>query len=127
MIPLTAELLIDVCLLIAEIGGVATALTLLTGVAFLWWIVPVGAAVWLVLWLCGFSVIEYGLGLLGLVTLSFVWSTWKLQPQWHDIATSMVPSLLHVLIYPQALTPNASLDALRAQGMAARATSKAGA
>lgn len=91
-IPLAAELLIDVCLLIAEIGGVATALTLLTGVAFVWWILPVGAAAWFVLWRCGFSVIEYGLGLLGLVTLSFVWSTWRLQPQWHDVATSMVPS-----------------------------------
>jgi acetolactate synthase-1/2/3 large subunit len=31
------------------------------------------------------------------------------------------PSLLHVLLDPQALTPNASLDALRAQGLAARA------
>jgi acetolactate synthase-1/2/3 large subunit len=34
------------------------------------------------------------------------------------------PSLLHVLLDPQALTPNASLDALRAQGMAARAAAK---
>jgi acetolactate synthase-1/2/3 large subunit len=31
------------------------------------------------------------------------------------------PALLHVRIDPQALTPNASLDALRAQGLAARA------
>jgi hypothetical protein len=30
------------------------------------------------------------------------------------------PSLLHVRIDPQALTMNASLDALREQGMAAR-------
>lgn len=30
------------------------------------------------------------------------------------------PSLLHLKLDPQALTPNASLDALRAQGMAAK-------
>jgi acetolactate synthase-1/2/3 large subunit len=35
--------------------------------------------------------------------------------------TAQGPSLLHVLLDPQALTPNASLDALRAQGVAARA------
>ena len=30
------------------------------------------------------------------------------------------PALLHLKLDPQALTPNASLDALRAQGRAAR-------
>ncbi|HEY1326137.1 MAG TPA: thiamine pyrophosphate-binding protein [Casimicrobiaceae bacterium] len=35
------------------------------------------------------------------------------------------PSVIHVIVDPQALTPNASLDALRAQGMAARASSSA--
>jgi acetolactate synthase-1/2/3 large subunit len=37
------------------------------------------------------------------------------------------PALLHVRIDPQALTPNASLDALRAQGEAARAAAPASA
>jgi Mn2+/Fe2+ NRAMP family transporter len=45
--------------------------------------------VWLVLWLCGFGVIEYGIGLLGLVTLSFVISAWRLQP---DLCASLLPS-----------------------------------
>jgi Mn2+/Fe2+ NRAMP family transporter len=49
--------------------------------------------VWFVLWFCGFSVIEYGLGLLGLVTLSFVLSAWWLQPDAGDLARSLVPSL----------------------------------
>ena len=30
------------------------------------------------------------------------------------------PALLHLKLDPQALTPNASLDALRAQGLAAK-------
>jgi acetolactate synthase I/II/III large subunit len=37
------------------------------------------------------------------------------------------PALLHVRIDPQALTPNASLDALRAQGLAARKATTASA
>jgi len=92
-VPLAAELLIDVLLLAAEIGGVAMAVKLGTGIDFQWWILPIGAVVWLVLWLCGFGVIEYGLGLLGLVTLSFVVSAWQLEPDMGDVAASLVPTL----------------------------------
>jgi Mn2+/Fe2+ NRAMP family transporter len=93
IIPLSAELAIDVLLLAAEIGGAAIAVKLLTGVGFQWWIVPIGLLVWLVLWTCGFGPIEYGLGLLGLVTLSFVVSAWQLQPRVGDLAAALVPSL----------------------------------
>jgi Mn2+/Fe2+ NRAMP family transporter len=93
IVPLTAELIIDTLLLAAEIGGVGIALKLLTGVSFQWWILPLGLVIWLVLWRCGFALIEYGLGLLGLVTLSFVVSTWELQPRLADLGVSLVPSL----------------------------------
>jgi Mn2+/Fe2+ NRAMP family transporter len=93
IVPLVAELAIDVLLLSAELGGGAIAIKLLTGVGFVWWLVPLGALVWLVLWLCGFGPIEYGLGLLGLVTLSFVVSAWRLEPSVNDVAGSLVPSL----------------------------------
>jgi len=92
-VPLTAELIIDLLLLAAEIGGAAIAVKLLTGVGFQFWILPIAIAVWLVLWLSGFGVIEYGLGLLGLVTLSFVVSAWQLQPNTADVAASLIPSL----------------------------------
>jgi Mn2+/Fe2+ NRAMP family transporter len=92
-VPLAAELVIDTLLLAAEIGGAAIALKLLTGVGVQWWILPVGAVIWMVLWLCGFAVVEYGLGLLGLVTLSFVVAAWQLQPRLADLGTSLVPSL----------------------------------
>lgn len=91
-IPLGAELFIDVLLLAAEIGGAAIAVKLLTGIGFQWWILPAGLLVWLVLWFCGFSLIEYGLGLLGLVTLSFVTSAWWLKPDASDLARSLVPT-----------------------------------
>lgn len=92
-IPLTAELIIDILLLAAEIGGVAIAIKLVTGVGFQWWIVPIGLLVWIVVWTSGFGLIEYGVGLLGLVTLSFVFSAWKLGPDVGDLGRAFVPSL----------------------------------
>lgn len=93
MIPLAAELVIDLLLLSAELGGAAIAVQLLTGAGFEWWILPIGIVGWLVLWLAGFGVIEYGLGLLGLVTLSFVVSACKLHPSIVALRASLLPSL----------------------------------
>jgi Mn2+/Fe2+ NRAMP family transporter len=93
LVPLAAELMIDTLLIAAEIGGVAIALRLLTGMGFVWWILPVGLIACLFLWMCGFSVIEDGIGVLGLVTLSFVVSAWKLGPDLGAVAHGFVPSL----------------------------------
>jgi Mn2+/Fe2+ NRAMP family transporter len=93
LVPLTAELGIDLLLLAAEIGGAAIAVKLLTGIGFEWWILPIAVLAWIVLWLCGFGVIEYGLGILGLVTLSFVGSAWLLHPHIPDLASSLMPTL----------------------------------
>jgi len=92
-VPFAAELAIDILMLAAEIGGVGIAIALLTGAGFQWWILPVGLAIWLLLWKANFSVVEYGLGLLGLVTLSFVYSAWTLGPPASDLARGLVPSL----------------------------------
>jgi Mn2+/Fe2+ NRAMP family transporter len=92
-IPLVAELVIDVLLLTAEIGGVAIALKLLTGIGFQWWILPTGLVIWLILWFSGFAVVEYGLGLLGLITLAFVASAWKLGPDTADVAKGFLPTM----------------------------------
>lgn len=93
IVPLAAELIIDILLLAAEIGGAAIAVTLLTGVAFNWWLVPIALTVWLVLCAFGFSVIEYGVGLLGLVTLAFVLAAWRLQPDPHALLGGFAPSM----------------------------------
>lgn len=92
-VPLAGELGLDVLLLAAEIGGVGLALKLLSGVGFQWWILPVGLVVWLILWSFGFSLIEYGFGLLGLVTLSFVYSAWHLSPGAGTLAHGLLPTL----------------------------------
>jgi Mn2+/Fe2+ NRAMP family transporter len=92
-LPLAAELVLDVLLLAAELGGAAIAVTLLTGAALQWWVVPLGALAWLVLWRCGFGLIEYGLGLLGLVTLSFVVAAHRLHPAPAALGAALVPSM----------------------------------
>ncbi len=93
VVPLTAELLIDTLLLAAEIGGAAIAIKLLTGIGFQWWLVPLGCVAWLVLWLCNFGAIEYGFGILGLVTLSFVYAAWQFHTAKGDLARSLIPTL----------------------------------
>lgn len=93
IVPLGAELVLDLLLLAAEIGGVAIAIKLITGAGMMWSILPVAIVIWLVLWFSGFGVIEYGLGLLGLVTTCFVVAAWRLQPDTADLARSFLPSL----------------------------------
>ena len=93
VIPLAAELLLDILLLSAQIGGAAIAIKLLTGIGFQWWILPVGFAVWLLLFTCGFGVIENGIGLFGLVTLSFVYAAFTLGPDSGVLAAGLVPSI----------------------------------
>jgi len=93
IIPLGAELLIDLLLLTAELGSAAVALKLLTGIAFQWWILPIAAIAMALFWLGSFSVIEDGVGLFGLVTLAFVVAAWRLHPGTEAVATGLVPSL----------------------------------
>jgi Mn2+/Fe2+ NRAMP family transporter len=93
IVPLTAEFAIDLLLLTAEIGGAAIAVKMLTGIGFQWWILPIGIVIWSLLWLGNFSVIEDGVGLLGIITLSFVVAAWKLHPDPATVAHGFVPSV----------------------------------
>jgi len=93
VIPLSAEIVIDTLLLTAELGGAAIAVKLLTNVGFQWWVVPLGLTTWLVLWFGNFNVIENGIGLLGMVTLSFVVAAWRVQPELTPLLHGFVPSL----------------------------------
>src|SRR4051812_14462334 len=95
IVPLAAELITDVLLLTAELGGAGIAVKMLTGIGFQWWIVPIGLAVWLVLWCGSFSVIENGVGLLGIITLSFVVAAWRLHPEIAPLARGFVPTMPH--------------------------------
>jgi Mn2+/Fe2+ NRAMP family transporter len=92
-VPLTAEMVLDLLLLAAELGGVAIALHLLTGISARWWIVPAAVAVWALLWTGSFGVIEHGMGLLGLVTLAFVVAAFALGLPVRDAASGLLPAL----------------------------------
>jgi Mn2+/Fe2+ NRAMP family transporter len=93
LMPIIAELIIDLLLLAAEIGGVAIAIKLVTAMSIQMLVLPIGAALWLLLWFSGFSVIEYGIGLLGLTTLCFVVSAWRLGPDPSDLAHALLPTV----------------------------------
>jgi len=93
VIPLGAEVIIDTLLLTAELGGAAIAVKMLTGIGFQWWVLPLGLVAWLVLWFGSFTVIEDGVGLLGIVTLSFVVGAWRLNPDVGPIARGFVPAI----------------------------------
>jgi Mn2+/Fe2+ NRAMP family transporter len=93
MIPLVASLLVMLLVLAAEIGGVAMALQLASGVGFPWWVLPAALAAWLILWRGNFAVVEKGVSLLGLVTLSFAVAAVVLHPPLAEIAHGLVPSI----------------------------------
>ncbi|WP_404926688.1 Nramp family divalent metal transporter [Mesorhizobium sp. ORM16] len=91
--PLLAALLVNFMVLSAEIGGVAIALELATGIGFQWWALPVALMAWLLLWKGTFGLIEKGVSILGLVTLCFVVAAVMLRPDWTAVASGAVPTL----------------------------------
>jgi Mn2+/Fe2+ NRAMP family transporter len=93
VIPLVAEIVVDFLVLAAEIGGVCIALQLVTGISFQWWALPVAFAIWLLIWKGNFSIIENGISVLGLVTLVFVFATFKLHPSLTELGTGLLPTL----------------------------------
>jgi Mn2+/Fe2+ NRAMP family transporter len=91
--PLIAEVIVDCLVLAAEIGGVASALQLVTGISCQIWAVPVAFVMWLVLWLGTFGLIENGIALLGLITVVFAVGAIKLWPGIEHIAAQLVPEM----------------------------------
>jgi Mn2+/Fe2+ NRAMP family transporter len=92
VVPLVVVLVVSFMVLASEIGGVALALQLATGIAFPWWALPVALAAWLALWKGTFGVVEKTAGLLGLVSVVFGIAAWRLHPDWARLAASLVPS-----------------------------------
>jgi Mn2+/Fe2+ NRAMP family transporter len=87
--------LVTLLVLAAEIGGVCIALELATGIHFQWWTVPAALLIWLVMWKGTFGVIEKGVSLLGLVTLSFVVGAYIIHPPEAQVLRGALPSLPH--------------------------------
>jgi Mn2+/Fe2+ NRAMP family transporter len=93
VIPFVCELIVDLLVLGAEIGGVCLALQFVTGVPFRWFAFPVALLVWLFIWVGSFALVEDATAILGLVTIAFVVAAFKMKPDFHAIAAGFVPSL----------------------------------
>ena len=93
MVILVSDVIINLMVLAAEIGGMSLALQLVTGISFRWWAVPVGLLTWLLLWRGSFALIENGVSLLGMVAIVFVVGAFRLQPSLADIGAGLLPTL----------------------------------
>src|ERR1041384_1847470 len=61
---LVGEVLVDLLVLAAEMGGVAVALHLVTGIDYRWFVPIVAFGLWLLIWLGTFSIVQNGTSLL---------------------------------------------------------------
>ncbi|MBP0588275.1 divalent metal cation transporter [Paraburkholderia sp. LEh10] len=95
LLPLISMLIVNTLVLSTEIGGVSVALEMATGLKHPWWALPVALLAWFTLWRGTFGLIEKGVSLLGLVTLSFVAAAVMLGPDWHRVAAGLLPNVPH--------------------------------
>jgi Mn2+/Fe2+ NRAMP family transporter len=86
---LFASVAVTLLTFIAEIGGVALAVMLVTSVSEVLLVPFVALLVWAVLWRAKFSVMENVLGLLGLCLVIYVVALWKLGPDWGDLTSQL--------------------------------------
>ncbi|GAA1528596.1 NRAMP family divalent metal transporter [Nocardioides humi] len=89
---LVGSMLVTLLTFIAEIGGIALALQLVSTIHHLLIMPVVAAAVWIVLWRAKFSAIENVLGLLGLALVAFAVALWQLGPDWGELAAGLSPA-----------------------------------
>jgi Mn2+/Fe2+ NRAMP family transporter len=86
---LFASMAVTLLTFVAEIGGVALALQLVSSVNYVLIVPFVALAVWLILWRARFSVMENVLGIVGLSLIVFGVALWQLGPDWGDLAHQM--------------------------------------
>jgi manganese transport protein len=92
LVALVAAQLVNLLTLAAEIGGIALALQLLSGISYTALLVVALVGLGLVLWLMPFGWIERVFGYMGLSLLVFGVAAVKLGPDWGDVAQGFVPS-----------------------------------
>lgn len=92
LLPLIAMLVVSFLVLSSEIGGVAIALQMATGVRFAFWALPVAFVGWLVLWRGTFGSVEKGAATLGLVSFVFAIGAAALRPRWTSVGAGLIPT-----------------------------------
>jgi Mn2+/Fe2+ NRAMP family transporter len=92
-LPLVAGVVVSFMVLASELAVTGLALQLVTGISYRWWAFPVALGGWFLLWKGNFGILEKGTGLLGLVSLVFLFGALALHPDWGRLAASTLPSL----------------------------------
>jgi Mn2+/Fe2+ NRAMP family transporter len=90
MVNLVGSMAVTLLTFIAEIGGVALALQLISSVSYVLIVPIVALVVWLILWRGRFSLMENVLGLLGLSLIVFIVALWHLGPDWGFLADQLL-------------------------------------
>jgi Mn2+/Fe2+ NRAMP family transporter len=92
VIPRVAEIIVNVMVIAAEIGGVSLALKFVTGIEVRVWAIPVTLLIWLTIWAGTLDFIEDATSILGLVSIAFVVAVVKMHPDLHEIIRGFIPS-----------------------------------
>ncbi|MBV9067458.1 MAG: divalent metal cation transporter [Acidobacteria bacterium] len=92
LIPRVAEIIVNVMVIGAEIGGVSLALKFITGIEVRVWAIPVTLLIWLAIWAGTLDFIEDATSLLGLVSIGFVVAAVKMHPDYHAVLHGFIPS-----------------------------------
>ena len=92
LVPLIVGFVVSLLVLASEIGGVALALQMATGIRFQLWALPIAFLGWLLLWRGNFSLVENGTAVLGLVSVVFAIGAAALHPRWMSVAAGLIPT-----------------------------------
>lgn len=92
VLPLVVGFVVSLLVLASEMGGVALALQMATGVRFQIWALPIAFVAWLLLWRGTFGIVENGTAIFGLVSVVFAIGAAALHPHWVSVARGLVPT-----------------------------------
>jgi manganese transport protein len=96
VVALVSSEVVNLMTLAAELGGVAIALQLLSGLPYRWLIVFAVVAFAVVIWVTTFEWIERIFGFGGLCMLVFAVVAVKLGPDWGKVGAGFVPHISHI-------------------------------
>jgi Mn2+/Fe2+ NRAMP family transporter len=86
---LVASMAVTLLTFVAEVGGVALALQLVSSVSHVLLVPFVAVVVWLILWKARFSIMENVLGLVGLSLVVYIVALVQLHPDWGHLTSQL--------------------------------------
>ena len=92
---LVSSEVVNLLTLAAEVGGVAIALQLLSGLPYRWLILLAVVGLAVIIWVTSFEWLERIFGYGGLCLLVFAVAAIKLGPNWHAVGSGMIPHVSH--------------------------------